>query len=148
MGKKRSRTEAGQGPSYLRQTLQQLDGAAWGEPDYGSYVVRTIHALRQKPLIALSDEELRLALSQQVGLPWTAELAMLRLEEDPFRSGVFHEGDVLAALLRLSPNFWVRQSALKARLETLAVAVDAAVRRFEQDEQRELSAALRAYLDR
>ncbi len=146
MRRKRSRAEAGRG-TYLDKTLEQLDGTAWGEPEYGSYVVRTIHALRKKPLLALSDEELRLALSQQVGLPWIVELAMLRLEEDPFRSGDFHEGDVLATVLRLPPDFWARQPDLAARLKTLVMAVDAATLRFEQNEQRELRAALRVYLD-
>lgn len=148
MSRKRSRTEPGRGPSYLDKTLEQLERTAWGAPEYGSYVVRAIHALRQKPLLALSDEELRLALSQHVGLPWIAELAMQRLEEDPFRSGDFHRGDVLATLLRLPPDFWVGQPDLSARLKALVMAVDLVTRQFEQDEQRELRAALRAHWDR
>jgi|GEM_PF-1580529 len=145
MGKKRSKIRLGTGPSYLTKTLEQLDGESWGEPGYGSYVVRTAHALRKKPLSALSDEELRLALSQRLGLPWIAELAMLRLEEDPFRAGDFHHGDVLASALRLPADFWSRQPDLARRFRALVDAVDAVTTQLEHDEQSELRAALNAY---
>lgn len=142
MGRKRSRIMGETGPSYLMKTLEQLEGADWGEPEYASYVVRTVHALRKKPLDALSDEELRLALSQCFGLPWIAELALLRLEEDPFRCGDFHPGDVLASTLRLPMDFWDAQPDLHARLKALATMVDAVTRQFEHGEQDALMAML------
>lgn len=143
---RKTRREAGASPRFLGKTIEQLKGADWGPPAYDSYVVRTVHALRKKPLDSLTDEELRLSLSQEVGLPWIAELAIHRLEDDPLRSGDFQHGDVLMKMLGLSPDFWVGQPALATRLRALAEAVDAAIRRFEHDEQHDLKRALTRYL--
>lgn len=112
----RKRHQTGPSPSYLAKSLEALEGQRWGEPTYGSYVVTTSHALRTKPLQDLTDEELRLALSQQLGLPWMLELALQRLEQDPLRAGDFYPGDVLAAALRLPGEAWDAISGAKERL--------------------------------
>jgi hypothetical protein len=36
--------------AMLGCSLEQLDGRRWGEPEFDSYVVRTCHALRRKPI--------------------------------------------------------------------------------------------------
>jgi hypothetical protein len=147
MAKKTRRSAAGAEPRFLHMTIEQLERSDWGEPSYDSYVVRTVRSLRKKPLHSFSDEELRLALSQRVGLPWVAELAIQRLEEDPFRGGDFHHGDVLEQMLRLPTQFAIEQPSLSARLKALAVAVEAAMKQFEHDEQHALRAALASYLN-
>lgn len=146
MGKKRRRSEAGAAPSFLGMTIEQLENSSWGEPDYDSYVVRTVHALRRKPLESLSDEELRLALSQEVGFPWTVELALQRLEEDPFRSGDFGGADVLMRAMSLPAGFWDGQPALATRLRNLATHVEAAISRVAHEDQQDLTSALKVYL--
>ena len=91
----------------------------WGDPDPNDTdVVQRIHALRRKPLSDLSDEELRLALSQQVGTPHLLELALDRLRSDPLLECEHYPGDLLAALVRLDESEWADRPDLKADLAT------------------------------
>ncbi|HSI41188.1 MAG TPA: contact-dependent growth inhibition system immunity protein [Xanthobacteraceae bacterium] len=100
------------------RTLEELDGGSWGEPTFESYVVRTCHALRRKPLKSLTDEEMRLAVGQGIGLEWLVPLMLQRLAEDPFRAGDFFEGDLLASLARVPSSYWTEHPAEKTVLAT------------------------------
>jgi hypothetical protein len=122
MKKKRPANTTSASASWLRLSLTRLEGHDWGDPEYDSYVVRTVHELRRKPIGELTDEELRLALRQQVGLKYLVPLALDRLNEDPFRSGDFHEGDVLVALLGLPADFWVGRGVWREALRAVAAA--------------------------
>lgn len=103
----------------FEETLNTLEGEDWGEPDYGSYVVRTVHALRKKRLLDLTNEELRLALSQRVGLPYILDLAFSRLRMDPFIGGDFYNGDIIAALVLAEQSIWQDRSDLRNELAGL-----------------------------
>jgi hypothetical protein len=129
----------------LNKSLEQLEGEVWGEPDYDSYVVTTVHALRKKPLLLLSDEELRLSLSQKVGAPWILELAVRRLEEDPLRSGDFNPGDVLACALRLPEAAWSSQPMLRARPSAVVAVARRKVAGLEETDRSQITEALRHY---
>ncbi len=104
------------------RTLEELDGERWGEPAFGSYVVRTCHALRRKPLKTLTDEELRLAVGQGIGLEWLVPLMLQRLAENPFLAGDYYEGDLLASLALVPSSYWAEHPAEKTVLETKIVA--------------------------
>src|ERR1700722_18461483 len=58
------------------RTLEQLEVEKWGRPPFPSNVVTTCHAMRCKPLRDLTDEELRLAIGQKMGLRFLMPLAV------------------------------------------------------------------------
>jgi len=58
-----------EGVVWPEQTLTQLEGNDWGEPNYPSYVVTNSHRLRHKPLREFTAEDLRFMLGQQISLP-------------------------------------------------------------------------------
>ncbi|HEY4384219.1 MAG TPA: contact-dependent growth inhibition system immunity protein [Ktedonobacteraceae bacterium] len=55
------------------KTLQELEGQDWGEPNFPSYLVRTCHALRRKPLRDFTVEDLRIILTDQLSFCNTAQ---------------------------------------------------------------------------
>jgi hypothetical protein len=61
-------------------------------------------AMRRKPLRDLTDEELRLAISQKMGLRFLMPLAVERLEADPLVTGDMYEGALLGVVLREAPT--------------------------------------------
>ncbi|RWL85274.1 MAG: hypothetical protein EOR67_11080 [Mesorhizobium sp.] len=130
------------------RTLEELDGERWGEPTFDSYVVRTCHALRRKPLNTLTDEELRLAVGQGIGLEWLVPLMLQRLTENPFRAGDLFEGDLLASLARVPSSYWTEHPAEKAvlanKIMTAALSDDRLPDRIKETQQAvaELRAAL------
>ena len=69
------------------KTLDELEGVAWGEPTFDSYLVTTCHRLRTKPVDEFSVEDLRIMIGQQIGLPHLVPLAGRKrgqVKPDPF----------------------------------------------------------------
>jgi len=121
-------------PMNLALSLEELDGVVWGEADPdATWMVKMIHALRRKPLAQLTDEEVRLAVRQCVGEPFSTELAIHRVERDPLCDGGCYPGDILSALIRnTTERVWQDRPDLQARLKE--VYAGAAMRRDEESE--------------
>ena len=108
------------------RTLEELDGVVWREPEWD--LGKRCNALRKKPLVQFTPGDLRLLLNQNESLEILVPMAIAILERDPMVDGEFYPGDLLLAVLRVNPPFWVEQPALAARLLTIADGVDAIVR--------------------
>jgi CDI immunity proteins len=102
------------------RTLEQLEGENWGEPEYDSYLVQTIHKLRRKPIDEFTIEDLRFMLGQKLGMEHFTPLALDRLEADPFASGDFYPGDLLGAVMALPREYWLTHPTEAARMQTVA----------------------------
>ena len=113
------------------KTLEQLEGQVWPEPDYDSYVVATIHRLRKKPLSDFTLEDQRIMIGQGIGLPHLLPIVLDHLVQHPFAQGDFYPGDLLAAVIRVSDDFWAANPDL--RVKALA-AVEAALKRIRKVE--------------
>ena len=130
-----TRRRAKQRPRIERfpdRSLDDLEGR-WGDAPSGSTnLVVAAHRLHAKPLRELTDEELRLALSQQIGFPWTLALALSRLEEEPLREGEMYPADLLCAALRLPEDRWTAEQRDRLNaLESEAVKATAADGEYE-----------------
>ncbi|WP_171170967.1 contact-dependent growth inhibition system immunity protein [Streptomyces sp. I05A-00742] len=101
------------------RSLEQLEGHAWGEPAPGAtHLVRSVHALRRRPLNTLTADELRRLIGQDVGVPWLLPIALevLRAEEEAPRPDAeerWPHGDerwtddaLLGAILRQGSGTW------------------------------------------
>ena len=55
-------------PGMAGNTLEQLDGQAWPKPEFDTQLVATCLRLRTKPLDQFTVEDLRIMISQKVGL--------------------------------------------------------------------------------
>jgi hypothetical protein len=84
----------------LDKTLEELEGSDWGGPPFPSSVVESCHRIRKKTLRTLTDEDLRLAIGQDVGTGFLLPLAIQRLRSNPLISGDMYEGDLLNSVLR------------------------------------------------
>ena len=107
----------------LEKSIEELEGDAWDEPIYDSYVVTQSHLLRRKPLKDLSVENLRLLAGQEIGFPWVLELAIEQLEGNPWAEGDHYEGDLLANVSRVEPAPWSSHPELRVRFGLIAERV-------------------------
>ena len=98
------------------KSLQELEQCDWGEPTFDSHVVTTCHDLRRKPLIKFTIEDLRLMISQEMGLAFLMPLAIEGLEAEPLSAGDLYHGDLLAAVLRTNDAFWVSHPDYSQRI--------------------------------
>lgn len=88
-------------------SLEQIEQAFWGDPPEGATrIIRDTHALRRKPVGELTAGDLRLLLSQQVGVEVLARLAVGVLREDPLAEGDYYPGDLLVAVMKLPAAYW------------------------------------------
>jgi hypothetical protein len=124
--------------------LEQLEGENWGEPEYDSYLVQTIHKLRRKPVGQFTIEDLRIMLSQKVGMEHFTPLALDRLEADPFVSGDFYPGDLLGAVMALPREYWLTHPAEAVRMRTVADHAEELLNNY--DEIDEIKTRLRSLI--
>jgi|SRR5216683_5849060 hypothetical protein len=109
-----------------RKSLQELEGQDWGEGDYPSYLVRTCHALRRKPLRDFTVEDLRIMIGQNFSLDYLVPLAIEQLRNDPFAAGDFYPGDLLGCVLgRVKPGFWQKRPDLRHAVEGIIALIPA-----------------------
>lgn len=106
-------------------TLEQIEGEAWGEAPAGATrLVERIHQLRRRPVASLGAEDLRLLLTQEVGLRALLPQALDLLEQDPLTAGDFYPGDLLVAVARSAPRWEGLEPELAARLRAVLLALD------------------------
>jgi CDI immunity proteins len=98
------------------KTLEILDGEKWGEPEYDSHLVTTIHGLRKKPLKDFSIEDLRICIGQQFFLGYLIPIAIEELEKNPFAEGDFYIGDLLEKVLDVKEEYWINHSGQKNKI--------------------------------
>ncbi|MCB1379300.1 MAG: hypothetical protein KDK89_13190 [Alphaproteobacteria bacterium] len=85
-------------------TLEQLEKDVWPDPNCTSHVVTTCHQLRKKRIGDFCVEDLRIMLSQSIGVQYLLPKAIEILRENPFAEGDFFEGDLLVAVSRHPEN--------------------------------------------
>jgi hypothetical protein len=107
------------------RTLEQLEAHPWGEPpsDSSPMVVRC-HALRKVPLSMLSAGDCRMLLTQGIGTTYVLPIAVAFVEQDPLVEGDYYTGDLLTALLRLTPEEWTGHEKDRRRLISAARRAD------------------------
>jgi hypothetical protein len=112
-------------------TLEELEGDVWGEPEYDSYLVKTCHRLRKKPIETFSVEDLRIMVGQTIGLEHLLPRVLIVLERDPFAEGDFYPGDLMTALVR--PANWPSLRGEAARVKALCQRVLARIADMGED---------------
>lgn len=89
------------------KSLEQLENDFWDEPTYDSYVVRTCHSMRKKPLNEVTLEELRLVIGQGFSLEVLMPMAIELLKQDILTEGDLYAGDLLAnAISKSTFDYW------------------------------------------
>ena len=90
----------------INKSIEELENDYWGEAASDSYVIKTCHKARQKPLKSLSNEEIRCLIGQKIGLRSLLPIAVDILKNDPLIDVTYFEGDLLLVLLRLEIEDW------------------------------------------
>ncbi|MEO1411794.1 MAG: contact-dependent growth inhibition system immunity protein [Bacteroidota bacterium] len=98
------------------KTIEALEGEVWPPSSYDSRTVQRIHQLRRVKMSDLEPEDLRLLLTQSVGIPLIVERVVAILMEDPWIETDFYPGDLLLACLRRLDHDWGEATALKTIL--------------------------------
>lgn len=102
------------------KSLDELQGLPGGDADGApTGLVRTIILSRQKPLGALTPEEIGRLVVQMDGLPFILDAAFPLVEADPLTDGGYYPGDILSNLIRADEDIWRERPEYPARLKEL-----------------------------
>jgi hypothetical protein len=83
-------------PKRERKSIEQLEGKVWPEPEPGyTWLIKSCHRLRKKPLDEFSPDDLRLMIGQRIGLLYLMPLAIDLLEKEPLIEASYFPGDLL-----------------------------------------------------
>jgi hypothetical protein len=98
-------------------------------------------------LVEFTSEDLRIMISQGIGLPNLVPLALETLEVDPLAESDFYPGDLLAAVFSVDDSFWTSHAGLASRAKAILGRARASLADME-DIQRETIEALRTFESR
>jgi hypothetical protein len=110
------------------KSIAELEGVEW-PPLTGraSPAVARCHELRKKPLSQLLVADLRVLIGQGVGLPFLMPPALDILERDPLVEAEHFKGDLLAVVLRASPQFFEETPEIRSRIEKVLASLPSAL---------------------
>ena len=102
------------------KSLEELENDHWEEPkEFPTGMVKNCYEYRKIKLDDLKIEQIRLLISQQIGLEYLTELALEKLEWNILAEGDLYEGDLLEAVSKLPPKFWSEKRILFQKLKRL-----------------------------
>lgn len=105
------------------KTLTQLERDDWGDCKSESEIIQRLFKLRHKPLKLIELSDLRTAIHFGVGMDYVLPIALDLLWSDPWLSSGNYAGDLLEAILRASPDFYLANQNYHRKV--VGVAVDA-----------------------
>ena len=89
-----------------------MENNVWKElSDYPTDLIEKCHQYRKISISKLSIEQIRLLVSQQIGLEHIIRIVLNKLEQNPLAEGDFYTGDLLTAVSKIPTNFWYGKKA-------------------------------------
>ena len=89
------------------KSIEQLEKDYWKEPsEFPTDMVKKCYQYRKISIAELTDEQIRLLISQQMGTEYLIGVALEKLEQNILTEGDFYEGDLLVAVSGLPTEFW------------------------------------------
>ncbi len=101
----------------LEKTINQLENKVIPRPpEYESHLVKRCFDLANKKLKYFSPEDLRIMISQNIGLDYLMPIAIELLEKEPFIEADYYEGDLFLNVLKVDKIFWEKNLEFKEKV--------------------------------
>ncbi len=92
------------------KSIEQLEKDKWEEPsEFPTDLVEKCFQYRKINIGELNNEQLRLLISQNIGLDYLIGIAFEKLEQDICAEGDFYKGDLLESVSKVSTEFWSKK---------------------------------------
>jgi len=89
------------------KTLEELEEDYWPAlPSYPTGLVKTVFELCKKSLSAMDSNDLRMLITQSVGLKYIIPKAISILSQNILEEALYYPGDLLLAVLNTGNKYW------------------------------------------
>lgn len=89
------------------KSIEQLENDIWKNPfEFPADMVEKCYHFRKISIAELTNEQIRLLISQQIGVEYLIGIALEQLERNILTECDFYEGDLLVAVSSLPTKFW------------------------------------------
>jgi hypothetical protein len=103
--------------NLMNRTLEEVENDYWKDTFFPTNLVKKCFYIRKKKLRDLMPEDLRILVSQKMSLKYTVPLSIQVLNKDLMIDSGFYPGDLLEAVLKVSPDFWREEGNKKLAVE-------------------------------
>lgn len=117
----------------LHMSLNELLRLKVEPGPYPTSLVERVQLALDTPLRDLSHEQIRVLISQQIGLDHILPLAMEILSETPLVATALYQGDLLCACLRISTGYWSDNPDAHLDLRSILSDLDSATETISKD---------------
>lgn len=94
------------------KSLEQLENDYWKEESpFPTGLIQRCFEYRKIRLSDLTNEQIRLLISQKIGLEFLIEIALKKLKENVIVQGDLYKGDLLDAVSKIPTDFWNKKQS-------------------------------------
>ena len=91
----------------LEKSIEELENKYWkAEPEFPTDLVKKCFEYRKIKLSELTVEQIRLLISQKIGIQHLVGIALEKLELNIIAEGNLYEGDLLDSVSKISNHYW------------------------------------------
>lgn len=106
----------------INKSIEELENDYWKSPLYfPTELVKQIFLLRKKKIISLTSNEIRLLVSQNVGLKYLVPISLKILERNILEESLYFPGDLLISVLRINNTYWNENIQIKKLFVNLII---------------------------
>jgi hypothetical protein len=89
------------------KSIEQLEKDIWKNPsEFPTDLVEKCYEYRKISIAKLTNEQIRLLISQRIGIEYLIAISLEKLERNILTECDFYEGDLLVAVSNLPTEFW------------------------------------------
>jgi hypothetical protein len=93
------------------KSIEQLENDYWKEPsEFPTNLVKRCFEYRKIKVSELTIEQIRLLISQKIGIEFLIAIALEKLEQNIIVEGDLYEGDLLDSISKVPTEFWKKNS--------------------------------------
>ena len=94
-------------PKFYKKSIKQLEKDYSTDPsEFPTGLVENCYKYRKIPIEDLNIEQLRLLISQNIGIEYIIGIVLKTLERNVIAEGNLYEGDLLNAVSKIPSEFW------------------------------------------
>ena len=104
----------------LSKSIEQLEKDVWKNPsEFPTDLIEKCYRYRKISIEELTNEQIRLLISQKIGIKYLIGIALEKLERNILTEGDFYEGDLLVAVSTLPSEFWNENQTVFLNFKTI-----------------------------